>query len=902
MSNHQRTPARLAFSLSIAPAKGREPLIGRLAVLLSTASLLAFGPVAHAADTDASTQVGAVVVTAPRVETKARQIQFQAPNLISVQSAETIAKYPDFNAAEALGRMPGISISTDTGEGRFVNIRGIDGNLDGATFGGVPLLNTYPGGTYFSGGGRAVEFDTVPTGAIDGLVVTYTGLPDHEAEGLGGSVELTPRTAANITAPFFDATLGDGYEPDHQHAGPSDAEIAVGARFGFDGGHLAVEGMGQTLSPHVGFFSNPTPFSFVLDASQREDRRGFDDMEEDYNSPGTTDRSYQDLQMRRYDYHRIRQGYGGEFDFKPNDDHSYYLRANFAGYTESVRKNRLTYDFSNDDGLPGDEPLQTAVGSGYHGFADLSINTTDEKEKHQNDILVVGGKDQFGRVVLDYHASYTTATYDQLQNYGTTWNGPTDVAVSYNNSGGNGDFPGIAITDGTNPNNAALYTLSKGRVTNGEEHDHDTEYSYAANLLFPVQLLNADDQIKAGFEVRLRNKDQNVYNDVANLGSLNLADYSGPAITDFYEHGYTNGPQVNTDQISAMAAAAEGPEVLDPTQYFSAREDIFAEYGQYQAKLGQFGLMAGARVETTHAKYGNYEFDANGDPTGFLSNPKDYTNVFPTVQLRYELTPKMLVRATYSTGIARPGFNQVAGAVTVDVSNGVITTGNPNLNPTMGDNFDLDFEYYLPHAGILELGLFDKEFTNYIVTRTRYGTDPRIPADPAVQFVTFGNVPTAYARGFQAAYHQRFDWLPEPLEGLGVESNLTLVDSRFQEYDAATSATGQAEYGLLPGTSKVTANIAAFYEAHGIEARLSGEYVGPELFSLGGSKAMDSIQDKRFTLDFGSSYAFNRHWSVYFNAKNLTNEPLRFYMGSPSFPIQREFYDVTYEGGVKVHF
>jgi TonB-dependent receptor len=826
MSDHRnRTPAGSAVRLSARPNAHGRRWIGLGAALLSGASLLVISQAAQAADAgaDGSTQVSAVVVTAaPREEAKARQVQLEAPNLISVQSAETIAKYPDFNAAEALGRMPGISISTDTGEGRFVNIRGIDGNLDGATFGGVPLLNTNPGGTYFGGGGRAVEFDTVPTGAIDGLIVTYTGLPDHEAEGLGGSVELTPRTAANITAPFVDATLGDGYEPEHQHAGPSDAEIAVGARFGVDNGHLVVEGVGDAPAPRVGFFSNATPFSFVLDASRREDRRGFDDMEEDYNNPGTADRSYQDLQMRRYNYHRIREGYGGEFDFRPNDDHAYYVRANVAGYTESVQKNRLTYDFSNDDGAPGDYPVQVQVGSGYQGAADLTIKTADEKERHQNNIFVVGGQDDFGGIVLDYHASYTTATYDQLQNYGTSWKGPTDVAVAYNNSGNNGDFPVIDITDGTNPNNAALYKLKGGSVSNGVEHDHDTEYSYAANLLFPVQLLGPDDKIKTGFEVRLRTKDQNVYEAMpsAALGALNLANYSGPAITDFYDHGYTNGPQVDTGQISALAAAAEGPEVFDPTQYFNAREDIYAEYGQYETKRGPFGLMAGARVETTNAKYGNYEFDASGNQTGFLSNPKNYTNVFPTVQLRYAFSPTMLLRATYSTGIARPGFNQVAGAVTVDTSNGIITTGNPNLNPTMGNSFDLDFELYLPHAGIVEIGVFDKAFTNYIVTRTRYGTDPRVPLDPAVQFVTFGNISAAYARGLQAAYHQRFDWLPKPLDGFGVESNVTLVDSRIEEYDAATSATGQAEYGMLPGTSKVTANIAAFYEAHGIEARL----------------------------------------------------------------------------------
>ena len=86
--------------------------------------------------------------------------------------------------------MPDVSLSSDTGEGRFVQIRGIDANLDGATYGGVPLLNTNPGGTAAGGGGRAVEYDTIPTGAIDGIVVTLLpGLPDHEAEGLGGSIE-----------------------------------------------------------------------------------------------------------------------------------------------------------------------------------------------------------------------------------------------------------------------------------------------------------------------------------------------------------------------------------------------------------------------------------------------------------------------------------------------------------------------------------------------------------------------------------------------------------------------------------------------------------------------------------------------------------------------------------------
>lgn len=67
----------------------------------------------------------AIVVTAPRQEETARETQKIAPVLVNIQSIETIKKYPDFNSAEALGRIPGVSLSSDTGEGRFVNIRGI---------------------------------------------------------------------------------------------------------------------------------------------------------------------------------------------------------------------------------------------------------------------------------------------------------------------------------------------------------------------------------------------------------------------------------------------------------------------------------------------------------------------------------------------------------------------------------------------------------------------------------------------------------------------------------------------------------------------------------------------------------------------------------------------------------
>jgi TonB-dependent receptor len=167
---------------------------------------------------------------------------------------------------------------------------------------------------------------------------------------------------------------------------------------------------------------------------------------------------------------------------------------------------------------------------------------------------------------------------------------------------------------------------------------------------------------------------------------------------------------------------------------------------------------------------------------------------------------------------------------------------------------------------------------------------------------TFLNIPSAYARGIQAAWHQKFVFLPKPLNGFGIEANVTVVDSRILEYTAEQSLDGQAQYGLLPGTSRLTWNLAGFYEAYGLETRLAAEYVGESLFGLGGDKRLDTFQDSRLTLDLTSSYKVTSHWAVFFEAKNLLNTPLRYYEGSPDRPLQREIYDITVEGGARASF
>ena len=458
--------------------------------LLAAASLLAGASAAQAQQVpDATGAENAaknsdIVVTASRRADKARETQRLAPILVNVQSAEEIKKYPDYNAAESLSRIPGISLSSDTGEGRFVNIRGIDANLNGATYGGVVLLNTFPAGTAASGSGRAVEFDTVPTGAIDGIVVYKTLSPDREAEGLGGQIELTPRTSKNITKSFIEGELAAGYEPLHKHGGPYTASVAAGAKFG--------------------------DFSIIVTGSRKDDQRGVDDTEPSYaNDSGFAGNGGSPFALgrtdfRRYDYSRRRFGYGGEIDYKPSDEHSYFVRGDVAGYIERVHKDHFYAGFDGNPSAPD------AQGYVVDKFAP-QVDIVDAQETHRNTVLAAGGDDKLGGFEVDYRAAYSRATYNEGYYDEARFVGPDTFYGRYNNTADPTRFyyqffkdaaltvPFVS-TDVTQYNSSATST----RLSRFSEKDVDQEYSGVFNVRHPLNLFGGDGVFKAGLSIRRR--------------------------------------------------------------------------------------------------------------------------------------------------------------------------------------------------------------------------------------------------------------------------------------------------------------------------------------------------------------------------------------------------------------
>ena len=130
-----------------------------------------------------------VVVTAQaRGEMQSINQELSSTQLVNVVSAEKMKELPDANIAESIGRLPGISLQRDAGEADAVIIRGLAPKYNEITIEGVPMSSTYYGD-------RGVDLSLLGDDLVKGVEVSKTLMPNMDADALGGTVNLTLKTA-----------------------------------------------------------------------------------------------------------------------------------------------------------------------------------------------------------------------------------------------------------------------------------------------------------------------------------------------------------------------------------------------------------------------------------------------------------------------------------------------------------------------------------------------------------------------------------------------------------------------------------------------------------------------------------------------------------------------------------
>nr|WP_095522453.1 TonB-dependent receptor [Xanthomonas nasturtii] len=832
-----------------------------------------WGPQAHAAEPVAAIGAasGAAAIDLERLEVRPQlEAQERAVDLKRASDAiqdavasDAMGRYPDKNVAESLQRLPGVSVTRDQGEGRFVVIRGLDSALNSVTIDGM-TMGTPEDGT------RSAPLDVIPSDSTERLKVVKSPTPDMPGDSIGGAIQVESTSAFDRDG----RTLRGSIEGSHQSlSGKTSPKGAFNYSDIFDG----------TFGVAVG-----------VNYQDREFESDNTEVAYDTFAGGADDNLFAgEVQRRKYFIERTRMGANLNLDWRPDADNRYYLRTLYSRFDDAETRQRTIFGLADGQ--------VSANGDGTYNVADLPADAISKRvryrtKKEDTMALSFGGENRLSAATVDYKLGYTKTTerVNDEKEARFTYDGD-DLSASVDQNSG---IPRLGFSDnGWQRNDDFVFD----RFVLAPQRVDDSERSAQINVRFDGE----HSSLKMGVLGRWRERDVDVNEQELRRGpAIDLSDWTTAAP----EHrGGTLGESIGSDGMrrywntSGTLYSARPQDVGGNLQTslqddYKATEDVFATYAMGTWDIGALRMIAGVRVENT-------QFDATGNQVDVAANgrtatvtPREasssYTNVLPGLHLRYDTGNDWVLRFAANKTLSRPSFGDASPRVSINRGDNEVSLGNPDLNPYRSQNLDLSFEKYIGTTGVISLGVFHKSIDDYIV-QTINTNDAEFPG---LQVTRSINGDTAKVRGAEFNWQQTLDFLPEGWNGLLLGASATLLDSDFNP--GLDNRAG--DDFTLPRSSKRIYSGHLGYEKYGFSARVAAVYRSEYLDTIGQSRAYDIYVAPHTQLDVSTNYQFNSHVSLYLEAQNLLDEPLELYQGIPSRTLQHEEYGRTYALGLKV--
>jgi TonB-dependent receptor len=846
-------------------------------------------------------------------QSKAFLDQRVAVNIKNIVSSEQIVKFPDLNAAEVMQRIPGITVQRDQGEGRYVQLRGTPPELTNFNINGEQIPSP-------EGGVRYVGLDVIASDQIEFIEVTKVLTPDMDADGIAGNVNIITKSARD-SIPVITGSAAIGY---NNLMGTPNEQI----QFSY----------GQRLGK----------FGFQLNASYYNNNQGSHNMEYDYSRGPVLSEAqsgdtavgaenfhilYEDVELRHYTVNRKRIGLSANLDYRFNEKHLIYFRTMFNQFSDNEQRQRLSYSLSDANTL-----LDYREASIHRDVRDrLSVQEITTFNLGAQHTLFLG-------VVLDYEVSYSVAT-EEVPNYIFVDfdQGGIDVHIDKTDP----VWPRVTFIDARDSADAINYpSYNFDELTLRSSWVEDNNKTAKINFQIPYLLGSKQGgYIKLGGKVRLKDKRADNYAQVYSRYYENVTLYSqtGPSLNlgtvtgdykedDLLGHGYELDHMVDVDMMKAFFE--EHPQHFKYDEQstwedtyqedYTATENIYAAFIMARHDISKLMLMGGLRYEQTDLEYTaqdawtDYSDGILKKATKTDSRIKQFW--LPQFQVKYSIDHRTNLRAALTYSYSRPNFDDIIPYRRVS-DNGDVDKGNPNLEYPYSMNIDLLAERYLAANGILSGGFFYKNIDNFVfnyVRRAHEGENFSLFGLREITMAVNGIEAKVYGAEFQA--QTKFSRLPGFLRHFGIYTTYTFTESEayisrrypqnekdvvfeFDDFESDFfTSSDETEVIPLPGQAKHTVNFALFYEAPKLYIKLSSNYHSPFLYELGNDSELDVYYDQSFHLDFSANYQFTQHFNCFVDIINLTDAPLRYYMGSRDYFKQQEFYSWWARVGIKLNF
>jgi len=842
------------------------------------------------------TQSQQVIVTAERAHGEAEAINREraADNELQVLPSEVIRSLPNANMADALGRLPSVTLERDEGEGKYVQIRGTEPRLTNVTLDGVNVASP-------ESGVRQIKLDTIPADLVESVEINKTLQANMDADGIGGSVNLVTKTAGERPTIFFSGMRG--YTP-------------------IVGGRPVVESTG-TLGQR---FGHDKRWGVLIGGSYDWNGRGIDDIEpvpdEATNSAGQpVARTFDTMEIREYRYYRSRWGLGGSVDYKLGDGSNIY----FHGLYSDFKNFGDRWVYSLCDNTPGtylgDDPsLGTRCST-------PSFNTSIRRPDYAIGSLILGGKHVLSSTWYAWDASFGRSR--QIEN------GDPEASFSSTLSSSSCQYDPAANTSVYRPQwSPACYaeafdptTMALGSITGSHGETAQVNLQFTGAMAKRYHIGSHTSTIEFGGRFRNAHKfDDSINYEFDPNGTVLLAQFPSKfSNSNYYNKSYPLGPNPLFNDVFAFYSANQSSFTSAPpdiTSQFDLVEKVSAGYVMNTIDLNsRVRLIAGVRFEGTNLSTSAPAFDDSGAFVGLTKASGSYLKVLPSASLRFALDNNTNLRLIYGRGLSRPDPQDIAQAVSWSLgggsTNNTASLGNPNLKAETADNFDVLLEHYLNPFGAIQGGFFYKNLTDPIVTQTTVMSNFQ-PA-PTAPVGTYRvsqpiNAGSAWVYGFEASYVQHLTFLPGILRAFGISANYGYTNSE------ASGIPGRSDHPRLVRSAPNTWNVSPTFDYKRVSFRAGLSYNAANIFSYSYQDGVTPLNDgsipdqtpggvkgpfsdtyfyPHLQIDLQGSVGLSHSLTFISYILNANNEVFGFYNGSSQYVLQREYYRPTYAAGFR---
>jgi TonB-dependent receptor len=839
----------------------------------------------QAAKVDAVLQIASarqevtVVAEPMTAEAEAVNVERTADNILQVIPAEVITSLPNATIADAAGRLPGISLERDEGEGKYIDVRGTAPELTNTTIDGVNTPSP-------EGGVRQVKLDTIPADLVAAVEVNKTLQANQDGDGIGGSVNLVTKTAGD--RPLFSLGGIGGYTPIMGGRHMDLFNFTVGDRFG------AQKRLGT-----------------IFEATYDYNGRGIDDTEPTpdavQNPDGSLTPHFDSQDLREYRYTRSRWGFAGSTDYKISDNSTINLRYLYSDFKDYG--NKWVYTL-NDGSAPAASQSERAPD---YGIGNLMLN----------------GSHVLGSTLVHWEAAVSRSQeYASGGNPGADYTPIGALANSTN-----------CLYDAAATTNIYVPRWSPNCFTPGPDYIFNTDDYALADVIYShglteqLNLLGSVDvsrnyrlgshyaTFQFGGKVRNAHKFDDSWEDQFDPnGTLLMTQFLGNFKNPNYYFGdYPWGPVpdwhnvtglVNHDS-SLFSSAQSGQPYGGNNVNFDLVERVSAGYAMNTVDIGRVRLVTGLRIEGTqvHTLSCNCNDPVTGGGPVNVPLTGSYVDFLPSASVRVRLDDSSDIRVVYGRGLARPDPQFLTTAVSIDLTTKPYTysIGNPGLKPEHANNFDLLYERYLKSFGMVSAGFFYKNLTDPIIESTTHPTTGQFAGYIVEQP---SNAGSAWITGFEAAYQQQFRALPGVWNGLGLMANYLYAASRTFDLQDPSGTAGlyRTDNPALLRQSPSVWNVSPSYTRGRLNLRYGMTYNGGSIYqynySAGAAYGLhgpngDNYLFPHLQLDSQGSVRVKGGLSLMFAILNMSDEVFGFYNGSKQYMNQREFYHPTYEIGFR---